>query len=145
HRRDRGQIFSLWEPRLVNGTTVTTLVPFGNLLSGRTKGIEAGIQRRSANGLTGWVSYAYMVTKYEDRADGVLFPGDFDQRHTIAGFVNYRLRPTVDVGAQWRFGSGQPIPGFLRRDGKGLALAAERNQARLPNYSRLDARINKAF
>jgi hypothetical protein len=145
HRRDRDQVFSLWEPRLVNGRAFASLVPYGNLLAGRAKGIETGIQRRSANGLTGWVSYAYMVTKYEDRADGVAFAGDFDQRHTIVAFANYRFRPTVDAGAQWRFGTGQPVPGFLRRDGNSLALAADRNQARLPNYSRLDARINKAF
>lgn len=129
----------------MNGRVTTLLVPYGNLLSGRARGVETGIQRRSANGLTGWISYAYMVTRNEDRADGISFPGDFDQRHTLNAFTSYRLRPTVDVGAQWRFGTGQPIPGFISRQGTRLGVAAARNTERLPNYSRLDLRVNKAF
>lgn len=146
HRRDRDQVFSLWEPRLVQGRTLIAPVPYGNLLRSRTRGVETGIQRRSANGLTGWVSYAYLISTSEDRADGVRFAGDFDQRHTITAFTSYRLRPTVDVGGQWRFGSGLPVPGFLTPgQGSTLVVSGARNTTRLPNYSRLDVRINKAF
>ena len=41
--------------------------------------------------------------------------------------------------------SGFPIPGFFRSQGGDLFLASERNSLRLPAYSRVDLRANKAF
>ena len=144
-REDRNQIFSLWEPRLVNNLPFASAEPFGNLLRGHARGTEIGVQRRSANKLTGWVSYAYMVTQYQDARDGLTFPSDFEQRHTVNAFGSYRFRPTIDMSMQWRFGNGQRIPGFIEWQGTDLGLSALRNTAQLQNYSRLDFRANKAF
>jgi outer membrane cobalamin receptor len=144
-REDRSQIFSFWEPHLMNNRAVANFVRYGNLVRGYARGGEAGVQRRSANGLTGWISYGWMTTRYQDRADALEFVGDFDQRHTVSAFANYRFRPTIDAGVLWRYGSGQPVPGFIRRDGTSVALADLRNTTRLPYYNRVDLRVNKAF
>jgi outer membrane receptor for ferrienterochelin and colicin len=58
-REERDLIFSLSEPRIEDGRIVTDANPFSNSLRGHARGVELSLQRRSANGLTGWVSYAH--------------------------------------------------------------------------------------
>jgi len=144
-REDRNQPFGFYEPLMVNGKPTAFGRPYRNVLRGHARGAEFTVQRRSANGLTGWVSYGYMQTDYTDQQDQLRFVSDFDQRHTLTAFGSYRFRPTVDVSSQWRFGSGVPIPGFLQQDGEGITLGSSRNAVRLAHYSRWDVRMNKAF
>ncbi|MBZ5724982.1 MAG: TonB-dependent receptor [Acidobacteriia bacterium] len=120
-------------------------LPYRNVLNGHARGAEFTLQRRSANRLTGWLSYAYSATNYTDRVDGLQFVSNFDQRRTLTAFGSYRVCPTFDLSSQWRYGSGEPVAGFLDRQGESLSLTAERNAARMPSYSRLDFRTNKAF
>ncbi len=145
YREDSNLLFSLSDPRTVNGVITLTEFPFSNSLEGKSRGIELTLQRRSANGLTGWVSYAYSRNRQNDRASGLSFYGDFDQRHTVNAFASYRFTESVNLSGQWRYGSGTPILGFFRRSGPDLFLASERNLLRLPAYSRVDMRVNKAF
>ena len=144
-REDRNQPFGFYEPLLVDDSPTALGRPYRNVLRGHARGGEISVQRRSANGLTGWVSYSYLRTQYLDAPDQLRFVSDFDQRNTITAFASYRLRPTVDLSTQWRYGSGTPFPGFFDRKGGSLFLGAERNTVRLPYYSRLDLRMNKAF
>jgi hypothetical protein len=114
-------------------------------LSGHTRGLELTFQRRSANRLSGWVAYSLARTDLQESPTGLSFAGDFDQRHTLSAYGSYRFTGTFNVSGQWRYGSGFPIPGFFRSQGTDLFLAAERNSVRLPAYSRVDLRANKAF
>lgn len=145
-REDRNQIFSLNGPRLVNGQTELLENPYENSVHGHARGVEITLQRRSANKLTGWVSYAYSETMYYDPHDQLQFVSDYDQRHTLNLFASYRLKPTFAISTQYRYGSGMPIPGFVEfAPGGAPVVVAQRNQARLPAYSRLDFRANKAW
>jgi hypothetical protein len=63
----------------------------------------------------------------------------------VSAYGSYRFTGTFNVSGQWRYGSGLPIPGFFRAQGTDLFLAPERNSLRLPSYSRVDLRANKAF
>ena len=144
-REDRDQIFSLSEPRIEAGRITVRANPYRNLLDGYARGIELTLQRRSANGLTGWVSYAYSKTLLRDRQDNLSFPSDFDQRHILNMFGSYRFTETFNLSGQWRYGSGTPWIGFLRQQGSNISLGSERNQVRVPDYSRVDLRANKAF
>ena len=144
-RQDDNLFFSLSEPRL-KGTFLTfDGFPFQNSLNGHARGIELTVQRRSANKLAGWVSYAYSRTRLTDARDGLVFVSDADQRHTVNAYGNYRLTGTWNVSSEWRYGSGQPIPGFYRQDAAGYFLSSQRNRTRLPYYSRVDVRVSKAF
>jgi len=118
--------------------------PWRNLVRGHARGVEITAQRRSANRLAGWVSYAWMATRYSVPV-GLDWPGDFDQRHTVNTFGSYRFKPSVNASAVWRYGSGTPWVGFIQRVTQGYDLGPDRNRVRLPAYSRLDLRINKAF
>lgn len=147
-RDDRDLLFRpLYEPRLVAGRILPQRLdaPVVNSLRGRARGLEAFFQRRTANRLTGWVAYAYGRTTMRDTATGAEFPADFDQKHGVNVYLGYRVRPTVHLSVRWIYGSGFPIPGFLRREGDRYFLAGQRNQVRLPAYHRGDFRINKAF
>jgi len=148
-REDDKLFFSLSEPRLVGKVVTFDVFPYRNSLRGHARGIELTLQRRSANRLTGWVSYAYSRTKLTDAAAGLTFVSDTDQRHTLNVYGSYRFNETWNVSSAWRYGSGEPIPGFYRQVGnqigQGYFLSNERNATRLPVYSRVDVRVNKAF
>ncbi len=144
-REDADLLFSLNEPRRSGGFVTFTQFPFDNLLRGHARGVELTVQRRSANKLSGWFSYAYSRTELTDARDGLTFPSDADQRHTVNVYGNYRFTDTWNFSSEWRYGSGQPVPGFFGQDSAGYFLISQRNQTRLPLYSRLDVRLSKAF
>src|SRR5205809_50441 len=144
-REDRDVIFNLFQPRLQSNPITFAQLPFRNSLSGRARGLEFTFQRRSANRLSGWLTYSFASTHFKESPTGLSFDGDFDQRHTLSAYGSYRFTGTFNVSGQWRYGSGFPIPGFFRSQGGDLFLASERNSVRLPAYSRVDLRANKAF
>lgn len=140
-REDRDLFFSFNEPTLVQVFDAR----WRNSLNGHARGVELTIQRRSANRLSGWVSYAYSRTELTESRTGLVFPSDADQRHTLTVYGNYRFTDTWNFSTEWRYGSGQPVPGFFGQDAKGFFLTTQRNQTRLPYYSRWDIRLSKAF
>lgn len=152
NRQDRDLLFQPWlDPRLIEG--VLFLPPTdprcANSLRGRARGIEFVLQRTGPNGLTGWMSYTYGKTSMRDGITHDTFPSDWDQRHTVNAYANYRLRPTVNLSVRLTYGSGFPMPGYLQSDGpfNGLYyyLTDKRNLLRLGPYQRLDVRVNKAW
>jgi len=145
YRDDRDLFFTLSEPRLTGPFVDFTELPFQNSLRGRAKGFELTLQRRSANKLAGWISYAYSHTDMTEEQTGLRFPSDTDQRHTLNVFAGYRFTETWNLSGELRYGSGPPIPGFFRRVGEDFFLSTQRNQERVPDYNRVDIRLSKAF
>ncbi|MGA2195600.1 MAG: TonB-dependent receptor [Bryobacteraceae bacterium] len=129
-----------------------------NSLRGYSRGVEFTLQRRSANRLTGWISYALGYARSVDTTTNAHFWSNFDQRHTVNIFGSYRISQTVNVSTNARYGSGFPVMGYLgppyipgQFPGMPANLniyfpiASVPNQIRMPYYFRMDARINKAF
>jgi hypothetical protein len=135
------------EFRLVAGrlTRPSLDARFENSASGHSRGVELLLQRRSANGLAGWISYAFGRTRLHDAVTGARFDSDHDQRHTVNGYASYRVNDRWNLSAKYRYGSNVPIVGFYRSVTGGTALGEERNLLRVPAYSRLDVRANRAF
>ena len=116
-----------------------------NALDGYARGVEWMVERRTPNGLSGWVSYALGFNHYRDRTTGETFWGDFDQRHTINVYGNYRTSDRLSFSARFRAGSNVPTTGYwTERDGVDF-VGDQRNTLRVPVYSRLDARMNRTF
>jgi hypothetical protein len=115
-----------------------------NTLTGKTKGAEVFIQKRTANGWTGWASYTFARSEMFDRLTLVRYPSDQDQRHTFNGYLSYRLRPSINLSAKFMYGSGFPVPGFLTLQDGTYYLGSTRNAVRLPDYQKLDIRMNKS-
>jgi TonB dependent receptor/CarboxypepD_reg-like domain len=135
------------EPRLVNGQLVRgfTSATFENRLTGSARGVELFAQRLDANGFSGWVSYAYGQHRYRDTVTGEAFWGDLDQRHTVNLYGLYRLSPRMSVSAKLRIGSNVPAPGYYREEGGRYFVSDVRNEVRLPEFARLDLRVNRTF
>lgn len=148
-RQDRDLLWRpLFDPRLLPSGAIFPAPNGARVLNsqrGYGRGAQIFIQRRTANGFTGWVSYSYGVARVRDGVLHLSYPTDNDQRHTVNVFAGYRLRPTVNLSVKWLYGSGFPIPGFYRMEGANFYLAGNRNQLRLPGYQRLDFRVNKSF
>jgi hypothetical protein len=147
-RQDRDLLFRpTYDPR-VSGDQVAIPPPYPawtNSLRGWARGFQVFLQRRAANNLTGWIAYAYGRSSMRDGVTGSVFPADYDQRHSVRVFGSYRVRPSVNLSGKWIWGGGLPVRGYYERRGTEFFLTDRRNQLRLPNYQRIDARINKAF
>jgi outer membrane receptor for ferrienterochelin and colicin len=147
-REDRG-VFRLpnVEGRVINGVYVpgSLTTRYVNALDGHARGVEALVQHRAPNGLSGWAAYSYGVNRYTDRATDESFWGDFDQRHAVNVYGTYRFSDRVSASARFRAGSNFPATGYYReQDGVDYATSA-RNELRVPYYARLDARLNRTF
>jgi hypothetical protein len=119
--------------------------PLQNVIDGESRGVEVMLQRRSANGLSGWIAYSFGHARGHEEPGTLAFDSDFDQRHTLTVFGSYRVTPTLNLSTKYRYGSGTPVPGFYEaRDGL-VYLSDERNLYRPEAYSRWDVRANKAF
>jgi hypothetical protein len=136
-----------YEPRLINGVVFNPPLnaPIRNSVRGYSRGFEVFVQKRTANRLSGWVSYSYGRTRMRDGEARIAYPADQDQRHTVNIFGSWRVRPTVNLSLKGLYGSGYPLPGFFRMQGGQYYLAESRNALRTDSYSRIDARINKAY
>jgi hypothetical protein len=135
------------DTRLVNGRVVRGSVsaPFAASLDGYARGIELLVQRRSTSGLSGWISYSFGRVRYRDQVTGESFWGNLDQRHTANVYMFYRLSNRVSFSAKLRAGSNMPAPGYYtKRDGD-YFVSSTRNDVRVPTYSRIDLRANRAF
>ena len=132
--------------------------PWMNALSGWARGIEAVIRRDTADGFSGWAGYGYGRLRYSNDLTGEQFWADADQRHTVSLYGNYRLSSRSSVSARFRYGSNYPIAGYIGAAPASLGtnplidgqprftgLVSERNTLRLPAYSRLDVRADRAF
>lgn len=154
------------EPIAVIDDSLTS-VPV-NAATGEAYGVEFLLQKIGSEGdskLSGWLGYTLAwANRYRQ---GVTFPFNFDQRHTVNLVLNYKALDWLELGANFQFGSGFPYTpptGFyplvvFNTDSNGVrqpALATnifgevlfrvERggvsniNSARLPAYHRLDLR-----
>lgn len=147
-RWDRDLLFAeRSQAYLLNGRVVAPLTTplWRNRLRMAARGAEAMVQRKSANALSGWVSYAWTEAPVCCGLLGERYPADYEQRHTVNVFGNYRVRASVNLSGRYSYGSGTPLRGYFRGEYPNLFLTDRRNLLRLPEYQRLDVRTNKTF
>ncbi len=135
------------EPRVVGaGVVVPAATGWANALDGRARGLELTVERRSTNGLSGWLAYAWGTHTETVAATGETFPGDYDQRHTLNAYGIFRWSGRTSLSARARLGSNFPLPGYFEYvDGDTYRLGTARNTERLPQYSRVDVRADRTF
>jgi hypothetical protein len=116
-----------------------------NALAGSARGVEVVVERRGPARFTGSVGYSFGRQRYHDAVTGESFWADFDQRHTLTGYGQFRLSPKMSLGAKMRLGSNFPVPGYFEQRADGLFVGSDRNAVRLPAYARLDLRADRSF
>jgi CarboxypepD_reg-like domain len=116
-----------------------------NALAGSARGVEVVVERRGPARFTGSLGYSFGRQRYHDAVTGESFRADFDQRHTLTGYGQFRLSPKMSLGAKMRLGSNFPVPGYFEQRSDGLFVGSDRNAVRLPAYARLDLRADRSF
>ena len=160
HRRGRAGIRLPGDDwRLVDGVLTPPDLDshYVNAIDEESTGVELQVQRRSPNGLSGWVSYTFGHTRRTDVTTGERFDADFDQRHAVNVYALYRLTNRTNVAVKVRAATNFPVAGYVEelpasadapvppnQPGR-YAVSALPNTARLPAYSRVDVRANHVF
>jgi hypothetical protein len=141
-------------PRLPNGEVhlvgpfvagPSTRSRYASVVDGYSRGVEFLVERKTRNGLSGWLSYSLGFARDRDRTTGETFWSDFDQRHTINLYGSYRITDRSSVGARFRAGSNFPVAGYWDALSDGFTVSNQRNTLRIPPYARLDVRANRTF
>ncbi|MEM7654670.1 MAG: TonB-dependent receptor [Bacteroidota bacterium] len=121
---------------------------------GRTYGMEVLLQQRLFRGFYGIVAYTLGWSEFQDKF-GNYVPSSWDSRHIIALTMGKKFKGDWEVGAKWRFTSGQPFTpanvelSSLRAvwDVRGAEVPDfnQLNSQRLGNYHQLDIRVDKKW
>jgi TonB family protein len=121
-----------------------------NAGTGRIYGFELLARRALTERFFGWVAYTFSRSQRRDRPDAALRLFDNDQTHVLTVIGSYKLPAGWEVGARFRFSSGNPltpIVGARRDDGTDVFIPVfgPVNSQRLPNFNQLDIRVDKNF
>lgn len=127
-----------------------------DLLSGRGKayGVEWMLKKQQGQ-LTGWLSYTYSrsllqvagPSPEETLSNGEYFPGNFDKPHDLSFVSSYNLTKRLSISTSFVYSTGRPITypeSVYLIDGYVVANYSQRNQARIPDYHRLDISVTYA-
>ncbi|HEX3009912.1 MAG TPA: carboxypeptidase-like regulatory domain-containing protein [Bacteroidales bacterium] len=96
--------------------------------------------------LSGFVSYTYCRSKrtIEGINNGSTYLSPFDKPHTLNAFLNYQVSNRFSASANWRYQSGMVITApvyIMEMYGKVIKGYSNRNEFRLPAYSRFDVSL----
>lgn len=103
--------------------------------------------RKQKGDLTGWVSYT--LSKATRTVDGINngneYLASFHRWNNLAIVMSYALNKRIDFSANWIYTSGAPITaptGRLDIAGELVPVYSDRNDAKMPDYHRLDVGMN---
>lgn len=138
--------------RLVLNQAIETDLLHGD---GQSFGLELHAKKNSGK-VTGWLSYTYSRSlakvsgdhQEETLSNGKYFPSNFDKPHDLSIVLNYALSQRISLSGNFVYNTGRPITypeSIYVVDGYVVAEYASINQARIPDYHRLDLAINHAM
>lgn len=123
------------------------------LLNGRGEsyGMELFIKRKTGR-IRGWMSYTLSKSEhifknqFSDLVinEGRNFPTDFNKTHDLSLVGILSLSDRLSISSSFNYTTGRPITlpvGKFILDGKLIPYFENRNQSRLPDYSRLDLSV----
>ncbi|MFN4254444.1 MAG: TonB-dependent receptor domain-containing protein [Saprospiraceae bacterium] len=133
---------------LLNGHLETELLPG----KGTAYGSEVAIKKRTGV-LTGWLTYTYarswvkVETPFAAEAinKGQRFASDYDQPHQINLYFKNSFTPSASIAFNYVMRTGRPVSAPQRVYTVGGVVAPDfalRNNARIPNYHRVDVSLN---
>lgn len=143
----------LKENRYFSGFTDLSVAEFENDGLGQSFGAEILLKGRF-NKLFGWLGYTYSHSnrQFQEFNNGIGFPYDFDRRHNIDLFFNYKINSKLELNVAWEYGTGFPftVPNaiidvlvnysvFYNEEWWANYLLYEgKNNARMADYHKLD-------
>ncbi|MCA1756926.1 MAG: carboxypeptidase-like regulatory domain-containing protein [Bacteroidales bacterium] len=117
-------------------------------LNGNARGLEFMI-RKSNGRMNGWLSYTYSsimvrsATPFpeEEINSGAGFPANYDKPHDLTLVFNYIFSRRISFSSTYSYSTGRPITypvAAYNFGGNNILHYSDRNQYRIPDYSRLD-------
>ncbi|QHL87373.1 TonB-dependent receptor [Nibribacter ruber] len=115
---------------------------------GRTYGAEVLLSKKSGR-FTGWTSYTYARSQIkvaserpeEEINKGEWYSSNHDKPHTFNLVTAWQMNRRVALTSNFTYSTGRPTTapiGQYLNDGRIIPIYGPRNQARIPDYHRLD-------
>jgi len=139
YKKMRNQIdFSAHAETLLNPLLESQL-RFGNAYS---YGLEL-MAKKDEGRLRGWIGYTYSRAKrkFDDINRGLVYNASYDRPHQINIMAAYDFSLRWNVGVNWTYSTGAPYSApisFYSYNGEEVPIYGQKNNARLPDYHRMD-------
>ncbi len=141
---------------------------------GRSRGVETFLQKKITDNFSGIVSYSFSRSENLDLRDNSWYAGNYDYRHVLTLIAGYKIRfykqewfkqareswwyrvfatilpfsDETEVSVKYRYLGGRPYTSPVYHPELRRWLVDEnlkRNATRLPEYSRLDVRLDRRY
>lgn len=124
-------------------------VSYANTGTGRVVGAETFVRLRR-EGVSAWIAYTLSRSERRDRDGGPLYLFPYDQTHILTALATYAAGKGWELGARFRFISGNPatpyVGGVSDLDaGAYAAVPGAPFSTRLPAFHQLDLRVEKSW
>jgi len=91
----------------------------------------------------GWLGYTYSRAKrkFADINNGATYNAFYDRPHQINLMVAYDVNARWNLGMNWNYSTGAPYSApisFYKYNGEEVPIYGQKNNARLPDYHRMD-------
>lgn len=121
---------------------------FDNNGRGRAYGAELLLKHDAGSRFYGWVAYTLMRSERRESEWSSYRLFDFDQTHNLNMVGQYRLTPTWEIGARFRYVTGAPMTPVIGANYDSDAdvyspVRGEFNSRRVGDFHQLDVRIDK--
>lgn len=116
--------------------------------SGYARGVEFFVHKKLTARFYGMCSYSFSRIVFAD-GFGAARPSGFDYRHLFTIIGGYKFTNSLELSAKFRYAGGRPYTPFdlalSQALNRGIWDFDRVNQARLPDYKRLDIRLDQRF
>jgi hypothetical protein len=108
----------------------------------RAYGLEL-LARKDAGRLRGWIGYTYSRAKqkFADINGGMVYNAFYDRPHQVTATGSYDVSRRWKLSGNWNYSTGAPFSSpvsFYSYNGTEIPVYGQKNNARLPDYHRLD-------
>ncbi|WP_276132238.1 TonB-dependent receptor [Polluticoccus soli] len=113
---------------------------------GKSYGGELFLQKKKGK-FTGMLGYtlSWTTRQFDNLNNGEEFPYRYDRRHDVKVAGIYKLSNSIELSAEWIYGTGNaitmPLGMYQGQDGQEVAIYGSRNGYRMPAYHRGDVSV----
>jgi len=127
--------------------TADPAVNYTNGASGWSYGAELLVKKKQTRNFYGWLALTYSRSLRRVEQTGQTFAFDYDQPWIAVSALTYKFTPKLSLSLKWNYHTGTPYTPIYGSngtyaDGRARPNHGRLNSERLPNYHRLDLRLD---